>query len=60
MGREGGRGGGGGERPWTSEILAKTSSLNIRPDSVAKWLCSVVVDWEVSGSMLRLNILSLT
>ena len=31
-----------------------------RPDSVAERLCSKAVDWEVSGSILAMGILSLT
>ena len=32
----------------------------LKPDSVAERLCSKAVDWEVSGSILAMAILSLT
>ena len=45
----------GGERDMEGERKERE-----RPDSVAEQLCSKAADWEVSGSILAMGILSLT
>ena len=44
----------------TSTTYSSTERERERPDSVAERLCSKAVDWEVSGSILAMGILSLT
>ena len=71
-GREGGREGGGRgeggrgrEGGWEEEERKERGGRGReggreRPDSVAEQLCSKAMDWEVSGLMLVMGILSLT